>query len=102
MLHDYSRRADGPERMDVEVLSPSDARRIVLALERINRWLGGVTATLGRLRQFSAHWTPAQPLRIIDWGTGGADLDRDVIRRSACLLAEIEANRLQRRRRVAF
>lgn len=69
-----------PERMDREPLTDADAREILEALERINRMLGGWRATLIHLRRFSRQWKPGQRVRFVDWGTGGADLPRAIVR----------------------
>src|SRR6266487_2826974 len=69
-----------PEHMDTEVLEPQHAAEILHALERINVWLGGVRASLWHLKRFSRHWAPGQKIRILDWGTGGADLPRAIVR----------------------
>jgi hypothetical protein len=65
--------------MDVEALSLPDMRRILTTLEVINRWLGGVHATLTHLRRFSKRWKPGEKIRIVDWGTGGADVPRAIV-----------------------
>lgn len=69
-----------PELMDTESYSAEDARRILSALERINVLLGGVRATLYHFERFSKRWSPSNPVRIVDWGTGGADLPRAIVR----------------------
>lgn len=79
MPHSFSSRADGPERMDIETLSLHDTEKILTALERINRWLGGVHATLSPLKEFSKRWKPGETIRIVDWGTGGADIPRALV-----------------------
>jgi len=66
--------------MDMEALIPSDAAGILGNLESINAWLGGVRATLWHFKRFSLRWTPGEHIRIIDWGTGGADMPRALVR----------------------
>lgn len=68
------------ERMDQEPLPEADAREILKTLETINVWLGGVRATLWHLKRFARRWSPGQRIRIIDWGTGGADIPRAIVR----------------------
>ena len=78
-----SRSQGTPERMDVEPLNAPEemASEILKALRQtINVWLGGVRATLWHLKRFSRFWTPRQTIRIIDWGTGGADMPRAIVR----------------------
>ena len=76
----FETRLDALERMDVEALSPEDAAGILNALEIINRWLGGARATLHYLNRFARRWNPGQTIRILDWGTGGADMPRAIVR----------------------
>jgi hypothetical protein len=68
------------ERMDMETLGRDTAANTLGALETINLWLGGVRATLWHLKRFSKRWMPGERIRIIDWGTGGADMPRAIVR----------------------
>jgi ubiquinone/menaquinone biosynthesis C-methylase UbiE len=68
------------ERMDTEFVNPEELSRILRALEFVNLWLGGVRATLWHLKRFSRFWTKGQTIRIVDWGTGGADIPRAIAR----------------------
>jgi 2-polyprenyl-3-methyl-5-hydroxy-6-metoxy-1,4-benzoquinol methylase len=76
----FSKRATDPEFMDTEPLDPATTASLLGTLERVNRWLGGVRATLAHLQRFSRTWKPGEHIRFIDWGTGGADLPRAVVR----------------------
>jgi len=76
----WPERSLAPERMDLEPLDPGTASSILSGLETINLWLGGVNATLGHLKRFSRRWKPHEQIRIVDWGTGGADLPRAIVR----------------------
>jgi hypothetical protein len=76
----FKSRSVLPERMDVEALNAESTAQILKTLEAINTWLGGARATLWHLRRFSRHWSPGQRIRIIDWGTGGADIPRALVR----------------------
>src|SRR5262245_41752497 len=76
----WAERSLQPERMDLEVLDPGTAASILRALERINFWLGGIQATMTHVRQFAKSWQPGARIRFIDWGTGGADLPRALVR----------------------
>src|SRR5262245_9611845 len=76
----WSERSLQPERMDVETLQHADAVAILQTLEKINAWLGGVRATLYHVKRFAQHWKPGEPIRFIDWGTGGADIPRALVR----------------------
>jgi len=66
--------------MDLEVLDPPTAASILSALETVNAHLGGVSATLWHLERFSRYWSEGQTIRFIDWGTGGADIPRAIVR----------------------
>jgi SAM-dependent methyltransferase len=76
----WTERSLEPERMDLETLDAATAASILRTLETINAWLGGVRATLYHVRQFSKRWNPGERVRFIDWGTGGADLPRALVR----------------------
>lgn len=76
----FHSRSALPERMDAEPLDPESAAKILRTLETINAWLGGVRATLWHLKRFARRWSPGQRVRLIDWGTGGADIPRAIIR----------------------
>ena len=65
--------------MDVETLAPESAATILKTLETINQWVGGVRATLWHVKRVARRWSPGQRIRMIDWGTGGADIPRAII-----------------------
>lgn len=75
-----SRRSVQPERMDTETLGLEEMGTILESLETINERLGGSRATLWHLKRFSKAWKPGETIRIVDWGTGGADLPRAIVR----------------------
>jgi len=76
----FKTRSQIPERMDTEFIPPDEMAQILRTLETINVWLGGVRATLWHLNRFSRFWRPGQSIRMIDWGTGGADVPRAIVR----------------------
>ncbi len=76
----FTERSLEPERMDLESLAPATTTRILKALESINAWLGGVRATLFHVERFSKKWPPGSRVRFLDWGTGGADVPRAIVR----------------------
>src|SRR5689334_22655144 len=76
----FPARSSALERMDVEALPDIEMAQVLRALEIINAWLGGARATLGHLKRFSQRWPRGQIIRIVDWGTGGADIPRAIIR----------------------
>lgn len=53
-------------------------------LERVNRWLGGVDLSWRALLPYLNHsGDSSAPLRILDVGTGAADIPRGLLRRAA-------------------
>ena len=40
----------------------------------------GVRATLSHFKRWSRRWKPGERIRVIDWGTGGADIPRALVR----------------------
>src|SRR5258708_31890843 len=66
--------------MDLEPLDHASAVSMLGTLEKVNAWLGGVRATLHHVQEFSRRWKPGEAIRFIDWGTGGADLARALVR----------------------
>jgi 2-polyprenyl-3-methyl-5-hydroxy-6-metoxy-1,4-benzoquinol methylase len=76
----FPRRSLELERLDTEPLDPETAARVFQNLETINRWLGGVRATLRHFARFSKVWKSGEQIRILDWGTGGADVPRALAR----------------------
>ena len=64
------------ERMDVETWDAAAIAPVLRNLETINHWLGGVRATLWHFRRFAKRWKPGAVVRVLDWGTGGADVPR--------------------------
>jgi len=76
----WAERCARLERMDTETLEPATATRVFANLETINRYLGGVRATLWHFERFARRWRPGDLIRIVDWGTGGADMPRALVR----------------------
>ena len=73
------RAADDPELLDGE-LDPRLLRGNLRDLERINRWLGGVDLSRRAIRDLAAAVLPEPTVRILDVGTGGADIPADLLR----------------------
>jgi 2-polyprenyl-3-methyl-5-hydroxy-6-metoxy-1,4-benzoquinol methylase len=76
----WAERSLEPERMDLETLDAASAASILGALEKVNAWIGGVDATLYHVRRFAKRWQPGERIRFVDWGTGGADIPRALVR----------------------
>lgn len=72
-------RAAGAELMDEPGQSPAELARSLADLRGVNRWLGGTRVVLRHLpRLIAAH--PQPSYRILDVGTGSADIPRAVVR----------------------
>ena len=74
-------------RYDAELMdrddNPRDVLELALAdLDRVNRWLGGRTNLLSELDPWLAPREDGRPLRVLDVGTGGADLPRALVERA--------------------
>jgi hypothetical protein len=76
----FAGRSSELERIDLETMDGATTARVMAALERTNRWLGGAQATLNRLEHFSHRWEKGARIRFVDWGTGGADMPRAIVR----------------------
>lgn len=60
--------------MDSVPLSPEVMRETLRFLERTNRWFGGAGLVLGFLSRWCGGWPRGATIRILDVGTGGADI----------------------------
>lgn len=78
MLPVPPRRSD-PELMDRCDNTRADLEEALRDLRLVNRWLGGRRALLLALEPFLAAWPAERPMQILDVGTGGADLPRDMV-----------------------
>ena len=63
-----------PEMMDDPDAGEDDLRRSLAFIRGINRRLGGVEGLLRRLRRWSSRWPTGGPVRLLDIGTGSADI----------------------------
>lgn len=73
---DFSARARGIERLDERHHREAELRAAVEHLVGVNRWLGGTRVILRHLR---GHFPPSGA-RVLDVGTGAADIPLDVVR----------------------
>lgn len=69
-----ARRIDADEWMDAGPVGPDEMRRALEFLRRTNRWFGGARIFLRHLTEFSRSWRPGESIRILDVGTGLADI----------------------------
>src|SRR5260221_10854681 len=68
------------EWMDEPNVDPGELRRSLSFIQRINRYLGYIRATLSHLQEFSRSWTPGQRIEILDIATGSADIPRAILK----------------------
>jgi len=80
------RLAETPELLDGP-LEPDLLAGNLRDLARVNRWLGGASLSLRALRMFA---TPHEALRVLDVGTGDADLPKQLFRRAAYSSTHLE------------
>ncbi|MGQ0645524.1 MAG: methyltransferase domain-containing protein [Elusimicrobiota bacterium] len=71
---DLSRRINEPEIMDGETLPERDLREALAFLAMTNRFFGGETVVLRRFERWSRRWKPGESIRVLDVGSGGADI----------------------------
>lgn len=74
------RRSTDPEIMDRNDNRAQDLEGALRDIERVNRYLGGNRALLGGLRPLLARARSGRPLKLLDVGTGGADLPLAMLR----------------------
>ncbi len=66
--------------MDDPAVDRDQLDRSLRFIRAINRRLGGTAAVLGHLRRWSAGWPAGEVIRIIDLGTGSADIPLAIVR----------------------
>ena len=55
-------------------------RRSLVFIRRINFLLGYTRATIWHLRRFSQNWRRGEPIRVVDFATGSADVPQAICR----------------------
>lgn len=73
------RRSSANEIMDTEPLSAPVVDRTLRFLELTNRWFGGAGIVLRALNRWRGGWPAGRQLRLLDVGTGGADIPRAIL-----------------------
>jgi len=63
-----------PERMDDPDVGPEEMRESFRFITAVNRWLGGTGALRSFLARESRSWDRSRPIRLLDLGTGIADI----------------------------
>ncbi len=80
-MHSFlSVRRREPEWMDRADADPRQLRHSLRFLRRINSLLGYTRSTIHHLERFSHRWRPDEKIRILDVGTGSADIPRAILR----------------------
>lgn len=69
-----TRRRISAEHMDDPQAGRGQMTEALQFIRIVNRRLGGTTAAIGHLKKWSRHWRRDEILRIIDIGTGSADI----------------------------
>ena len=73
--------ASGLECLDQPKLDPSELRVALRDVERLNHWFGGAHCVLQEEERISRERGLTGAVRVLDVGSGGADIPRALIRR---------------------
>ena len=71
-------RSQEKEIMDLSPLTYEESVSVYKLIARVNQYLGGTGVILRHLRRFSREWKPGQTIRILDVGSGGADIPKAI------------------------
>jgi ubiquinone/menaquinone biosynthesis C-methylase UbiE len=80
MLGSLSVRQRQPELLDEPDVDPRNLRKSLAFIRWINRLMGYDRLIVHHLERFSSAWQPGQTLRILDVGTGSADIPLAILR----------------------
>ncbi len=72
-------RRHTPELMDDPNVDRVDLEASLRFIRMVNRRLGGVAAALNHLKRWSADWPDDRTIRILDVGTGSADIPLAIV-----------------------
>ena len=76
----FKTRSQEKEMMDLYPLSPEETLHTYKLISRVNQCLGGIRVILRHLSRFSAGWKPGETIRVLDIGSGSADIPRAIVR----------------------
>ena len=79
-MPDLSARRRDEEWMDRSDVDPAELLRSLVYIRRVNTWLRYTRATIGHLARFSRGWMRGEPIHIVDFATGSADVPRATLR----------------------
>lgn len=74
MFRDLSCRQREEEWMDQPTATTAELAESLLYIRKVNRVLGYTRVTLRYFQRFSLRWRPGEIIRILDLGTGSADV----------------------------
>jgi SAM-dependent methyltransferase len=77
---DLSSRRREAEWMDAPDADPELLRKSLAYIRWVNTLFGYTRATLSHFRRFSLGWKPGEQIRILDVGTGSADIPRAILK----------------------
>jgi hypothetical protein len=75
-----TRRTLVAERMDDPDAPLEELAEALAFIRTVNRRLGGARAAIGHLQRWSARWPRGQVIRVLDLGTGSADIPLAMVR----------------------
>lgn len=94
----FDAREDRPEKLDELWHEPSKLAMTLNHLVGVNRWLGGTRVVVGHL---SRVLPLDRPVRVLDIGTGSADIPRRIVRWARRRDRRLELVAVDRQRQVA-
>ena len=72
-------RIHQPEIMDEETLDQDTVDEVYHYLTSVNRYLGGVRATIARFEAFCSTWRPGERIEVLEIACGAADVPRALV-----------------------
>jgi hypothetical protein len=79
MIPDLTHRQRTDEWMDAPDADPAELARSLRFIRGVNRLFGYTQQTLSHLEAFSRGWDKGQPITIVDFATGSADVPRAIL-----------------------
>lgn len=76
----FTGRTFVPEHLDDPDVDPEILARSLRFIRMVNARLGGTSAALGHVRRWTRSWPRQRPLRVLDVGTGTADIPLALLR----------------------
>src|SRR5689334_9666056 len=76
---DFGKRVDRPELMDTQTFPPEVMREVLKFFAITNRYFGGNSIIVSQFKSWSHRWKRGETIRILDIGTGGADIPKALV-----------------------